>query len=297
MMGRLLHLSPEGTKNLNRAVAACVLANLTLFLPFTVIVQTIITLLSPLINGGGPDTGRLWLCLAGGAASAVLYYFAYSNEYMKTYSTAYSEAGKTRIEVAEHLRRLPLSFFNDRDLSELTTNMMGDCTAIEHTMSRRGKRYGNRERRDAVFMVMQDVNHQLFADSAAGEVVLSLEKSRPKICSEMRETDIRELAAGILRKVDMERFADRHPMSLSGGQKQRLAFACAIASGCGILLFDEPTSGLDRFHMEQTAELLKELNQTGKTVIVATHDAELIGRCCDRKIDLQAENMERGATS
>ncbi|MDR1412531.1 MAG: ABC transporter ATP-binding protein/permease, partial [Actinomycetes bacterium] len=62
-------------------------------------------------------------------------FFLYRNEYRKTYTTAYSESSKMRIEVAEHLRKLPLSFFNHKDLSELTTNMMADCTSVEHTMS------------------------------------------------------------------------------------------------------------------------------------------------------------------
>jgi ATP-binding cassette subfamily B protein len=134
-MGKLLNLSKEGAKSLNRAVFACVLSNLSLMLPFLVIVQAIITLLDPLMNGGTLNTNKLWLLLAGGVVSALLYLLAYYNEYLKTYKTAYSESEKIRIEVAEQLRRLPLSFFNNKDLSELTANIMGDCTSIEHTMS------------------------------------------------------------------------------------------------------------------------------------------------------------------
>ena len=91
----------------------------------------------------------------------------------------------------------------------------------------------------------------------------------------------------ILSKLDLAEFAQRHPMSLSGGQKQRLAVACAIASGREILLFDEPTSGLDYLHMQQTADLLRELKEMGKTVIVVTHDSELIRSCCDRKLVIE----------
>ncbi|MDR0553631.1 MAG: ABC transporter ATP-binding protein, partial [Treponema sp.] len=134
-MGKLLNLSDDGQKNLNHAVCACVISNLSLFLPFVVIVQTMVTLLDPLMNGGALDTNKLWFLLAGGVVSALLYLCAYYNEYLKTYKTAYTESEKIRIDVAEHLRRLPLSFFNNKDLSELTTNIMGDCTSIEHTMS------------------------------------------------------------------------------------------------------------------------------------------------------------------
>ena len=141
---KLLGLSDEGHKNFKRAVWAVVISNLCLFLPFVVIIQTIITLLEPLMNGasGGAaslgtalDRNRLWILLGLGLIAAVLYFAAYRSEYRKTYTTAYRESEQIRLEVAERIRRLPLSFFNNKDLSELTTNMMADCTAMEHVMS------------------------------------------------------------------------------------------------------------------------------------------------------------------
>ena len=75
------------------------------------------------------------LLFAAALGSAALYFAAYRNEYRKTYTAAYTESEKIRIDVAEHIRRLPLSFFNNKDLAELTTNIMADCTSIEHTMS------------------------------------------------------------------------------------------------------------------------------------------------------------------
>jgi ATP-binding cassette subfamily B protein len=135
---KLLGLSDEGHRDFRRAVRAVVLSNLCLFLPFVVIIQSIITLLKPLmdgVSGESLDSRRLMYCLALGLAAAVLYFFAYRSEYRKTYTTAYSESEKIRIEVAERIRRLPLSFFNNKDLSELTTNMMADCTTVEHVMS------------------------------------------------------------------------------------------------------------------------------------------------------------------
>lgn len=86
-----------------------------------------------------------------------------------------------------------------------------------------------------------------------------------------------------MKKLDLEPFLERHPQSLSGGQKQRLAIACALASGREILLLDEPTSGLDHAHMMETAYLLEQLVAMGTTIIVVTHDSELIHACCSRK--------------
>ncbi|MDR1082745.1 MAG: ABC transporter ATP-binding protein/permease [Coriobacteriales bacterium] len=132
---KLLRLSDEGYKGVKRGVFAAVLSNLCMFLPFGIAVMVINLLLQPLTDGGSLDMNQLWLWFGAAVVAAVLYFFVYGNEYRKTYMVAYSETEKIRIEVAEKLRRLPLSFFNRKDLSELTTNIMGDCASIEHVMS------------------------------------------------------------------------------------------------------------------------------------------------------------------
>lgn len=68
-------------------------------------------------------------------------------------------------------------------------------------------------------------------------------------------------------------------MSLSGGQKQRVAIASAIASKRSVF-FDEPTSGLDYKHMKETANVLRQVRDTGITLYVITHDLELLLDCC-----------------
>ena len=83
----------------------------------------------------------------------------------------------------------------------------------------------------------------------------------------------------VLTQLDLSDLRNRHPMSLSGGQKQRVAIASAILAGKKILIFDEPTSGLDFRHMERTAELIASLKGR-QTVLIVTHDPELIQRCC-----------------
>ena len=126
----------------------------------------------------------------------------------------------------------------------------------------------NKQRRQKIYMVMQDVNHQLFTDSVLEEVMIS------------QEIENKEEALNILKMLDLDQYADKHPLALSGGQKQRVAVASAVASKRDIILFDEPTSGLDHHHMLQVSELLKKLKQNGKTVIIVTHDVELIKNAC-----------------
>ena len=76
-------------------------------------------------------------------------------------------------------------------------------------------------------------------------------------------------------------------IKLSGGQKQRLAIACAIFSGRRILILDEPTSGLDGQNMRLIAERLKSEARSGRTILVITHDRELIESCCDNVVEVE----------
>jgi energy-coupling factor transport system ATP-binding protein len=129
-------------------------------------------------------------------------------------------------------------------------------------------------------MVMQDINHQLFTESVLEEVLLSMKTENP------------EEAAQILTSLDLLPLKDAHPMSLSGGQKQRVAVATAIASQRELIVLDEPTSGLDYRHMMQVAGLLNRLAEQGKTLIVITHDPELIVACCSHAITMEGGRAE-----
>ena len=133
------------------------------------------------------------------------------------------------------------------------------------------------------YMVMQDVNHQLFTESVLDEVLLSMPQENP------------ERACRILEELDLLMLKDAHPMSLSGGQKQRVAIASAIASEREIMIFDEPTSGLDLNHMQEVAHNLRQLAAHGKTLLVITHDPELILSCCTHVIRIEQGKLVRNS--
>jgi energy-coupling factor transport system ATP-binding protein len=119
------------------------------------------------------------------------------------------------------------------------------------------------------YLVMQDVNYELFAESVEKECVFGI-----------REPDI-TLADAILEELDLEPFRQWHPNTLSGGQKQRLAVALSMVCGKEILIFDEPTSGLDYDNMMRVAKLIDRLAQMGKIVFVTTHDYEFMCQTCN----------------
>lgn len=131
---KMLMLTEKGYRDLKRGILACVLTNFSRFLPFTVIMMSISELLRGM-DGKEIRTEKLlsYLCLGG--VSTVLIFLAGRNDYKKTYLASYRESMNTRIGIAEHLRKLPMSFFEAKDLSELSTHFMGDIASCEQVMS------------------------------------------------------------------------------------------------------------------------------------------------------------------
>ena len=123
-------LSRQGAKDLIIATISCVIHNLTLMLP----VSLLYLLVSDLYAGGVPQ-GHLWIYIVGMVAAVLLILFSYRWVYGATYYATYKESSVRRISLAEKLRKLPLSFFGKRDLSDLTTTIMADCTTLEQSFS------------------------------------------------------------------------------------------------------------------------------------------------------------------
>ena len=89
-------------------------------------------------------------------------------------------------------------------------------------------------------------------------------------------------ARALLKRVGLEEKADVYPGKLSGGQKQRVAIARALAMNPQVLLFDEPTSALDPEMVGEVLEVMKELAKEGMTMIIVTHEMEVIRSVCDK---------------
>lgn len=130
----MLILTEKGYQDLRKAILACTITNLSLMLPFGISIQIFSEILKPFM-GEAISWARMWMYFGLGIVAAVLVFLASKNDYKKTYVTSYVEAENTRTKVAEHVRKLPMSFFNSKNLSEVTTNIMDDCANTEHVMS------------------------------------------------------------------------------------------------------------------------------------------------------------------
>ncbi|MGW4400047.1 ABC transporter ATP-binding protein [Amycolatopsis nivea] len=97
-----------------------------------------------------------------------------------------------------------------------------------------------------------------------------------------------------LAQVGLRRSEHRKIHSLSGGEQQRVAVARLLLKPCDLVLADEPTGSLDAKNRDRVLDLLQQLNEAGKTIIVATHD-EAVAERCSRVVDLSAQEAESAA--
>ena len=141
-----------------------------------------------------------------------------------------------------------------------------------------GKKARVAVQRRGIYYCGNDTSTQFFTASVAEELLLNTRLTE----------ESKGRARHLLKEFGLYEYRDAHPSALSGGQKQRLAIACAIFSGRRILILDEPTSGLDGQNMRLIAERLKSEARNGRTILVITHDRELIDSCCDDIVEIAA---------
>ena len=101
-----------------------------------------------------------------------------------------------------------------------------------------------------------------------------------------REKDIRERVPYVLDLVGLDTKSRRYPSELSGGEQQRLAIARALVNNPSTIIADEPTGNLDPARSLEIMTLLQEINNLGTTVLVVTHEMELVDRFAKRVISI-----------
>lgn len=131
---RVFALSDQGARDLIKGVLITVLCNLSLMLPISLIMAVIQFLLKVLPAGGDPAE-RLLLYSGIGVLIIILLYVFHYVQYSMLYLAVYKESASRRLGLGEVLRRLPLSFFGTRDLSDLTATMIEDCSFLDSMFS------------------------------------------------------------------------------------------------------------------------------------------------------------------
>jgi cobalt/nickel transport system ATP-binding protein len=132
--------------------------------------------------------------------------------------------------------------------------------------------------RSRVGFVFQNSDTQVFSPTVREEVAFG--------CLQLGMGTDEALARvdDVLAMLDIAELVDRAPFQLSGGQKKRVAIASVLVMNPEVLLFDEPTAALDPRAQQWLTELIVELNHAGKTIVLATHDLDVLDRIADRCI-------------
>lgn len=143
--------------------------------------------------------------------------------------------------------------------------------------------------RQKIGMVFQQFN--LFPHKTVKENIMLA----PVTLKIMTPEEASRMADELLERVGLPDKADAYPGSLSGGQKQRIAIARAMAMNPDVMLFDEPTSALDPEMVGEVLEIMRELAQSGMTMVVVTHEMGFAREVASRVLFINEGNIQEDA--
>jgi len=126
--------------------------------------------------------------------------------------------------------------------------------------------------------VYQNPDHQIFSNTVREEVAFG-----PRNLG-LTPEEVNKTVLHALELVDMQKDADTYPFLLGRGQRQKLAVASVIAMGSPVLVVDEPTTGLDLQGSLSIMELLRQWNADGRTIIIITHDMQVVAEYARRTV-------------
>lgn len=168
-----------------------------------------------------------------------------------------------------------------RCLNLLEEPTSGDIIFEDTTITKVGQDKLN-QLREKMGMVFQSFN--LFPHMTVVENL----KIAPMKVKGLTATEAEEKAKDLLAKVGLADKADAYPASLSGGQQQRVAIGRALAMDPDVMLFDEPTSALDPEMVGEVLKVMKDLAESGMTMVVVTHEMGFAKEVSDRVLFMDA---------
>jgi len=135
-------------------------------------------------------------------------------------------------------------------------------------------------------MIFQD--HRLLHDHTVFDNV-----AMPLVVAGMRHQEVGRRVRAALDKVSLLNKEKAYPITLSGGEQQRVGIARAVVSKPPLVLADEPTGNLDPELSQEIMDLFQQFNQVGVTLLIATHDIDLISRMGQRTLTLSQGHLAR----
>lgn len=140
-------------------------------------------------------------------------------------------------------------------------------------------------------LVFQFPEYQLFEETIEKDIIFG------PMNFGVSEEEAKKIAHNVLKTVGLdESYLNKSPFDLSGGQKRRVAIAGILAMNPDILILDEPTAGLDPQGTNEMMSLFKRINESGKTIILVTHDMNHVLQYCDEVVVMNHGKVERHDT-
>ena len=140
-------------------------------------------------------------------------------------------------------------------------------------------------------LVFQFPEYQLFEETIEKDIIFG------PMNFGVSEEEAKKIAHNVLKTVGLdESYLNKSPFDLSGGQKRRVAIAGILAMNPDILILDEPTAGLDPQGTNEMMSLFKRINESGKTIILVTHDMNHVLQYCDEVVVMNHGKVEKHDT-
>lgn len=140
-------------------------------------------------------------------------------------------------------------------------------------------------------LVFQFPEYQLFEETIEKDIIFG------PMNFGVSEEEAKKIAYNVLKTVGLdESYLNKSPFDLSGGQKRRVAIAGILAMNPDILILDEPTAGLDPQGTNEMMSLFKRINESGKTIILVTHDMNHVLQYCDEVVVMNHGKVEKHDT-
>ena len=181
-----------------------------------------------------------------------------------SFSAFIGRTGSGKSTLVQHLNALLIPTSGDIQIDEF------------HIGPKKRKNKKIKQLRKHVSLVFQFPEYQLFEETVEKDVAFGLKNFGVKEKDAIEEAHKAILSVGL-----DERYFKKSPFELSGGEKRRVAIAGILAINPEILVLDEPTAGLDASGARDVMALVENMHKDGKTIIMVTHDMNLVMRYCD----------------
>ncbi len=167
----------------------------------------------------------------------------------------------------------------------------GSINIDEYLITATDKPSKSKPLRKKAGLVFQFPEYQLFEETIEKDIIFG------PMNFGVSEEEAKKIAHNVLKTVGLEEsYLNKSPFDLSGGQKRRVAIAGILAMNPDILILDEPTAGLDPQGTNEMMSLFKRINESGKTIILVTHDMNHVLQYCDEVVVMNHGKVEKHDT-